>query len=280
MKRSVYLILSLLFLAALVLGACQPSPTPTSAPQEGYPVEQQPQPTAPPQQESYPAPSTTTVRVATDATFPPFEIVDETTKELTGFDVELMKAIAEKAGLQLEWSNLPFDSVLAGLAQCQFDLAIAAITITDDRKQQMLFSDPYINAGQIVVIRKGDESIKSKDDLAGKTVAAQLGTTGEIEARKIPNVNYKPYDTYDLAFLDLANGQVDAVIADYPTALGFIGQNPEKLTTVGEVFTDESYGIAVCKNREDLIAPLNAALAELKSQGMIAELEMKWLAGE
>jgi polar amino acid transport system substrate-binding protein len=278
-KRFTLSILSVLILLAMVLSACQPAATPAPpseevAPQTGYPVE----PVEPPvtSGEGYPAPVGGPVRIATDATFPPFEIVDEVTKELTGFDIKLMEAIAEKAGLTLEWSNLPFDSVLAGLAQCQFDMAIAAITITDERKQEMLFSDAYINAGQILVVRQR-ENITMLSDLEGKTVAAQLGTTGEIEARKIPNVNYKPYDTYDLAFLDLANGQVDAVIADYPTALGFIAKNPDRITTVGEVFTDESYGIAICSNRTDLVGPINQALAALKAEGKISELEQEWL---
>ena len=285
MKRITLVTLSVFMLLALILGACQPAPTqappvePPAAPpaSEGYPADNQP--AVQPPAEGYPAPVGGALRVATDATFPPFEIVDETTKELTGFDIELMKAIAEKAGLQIEWNNLPFDSVLAGLSQCQFDIAIAAITITDERKQAMLFSDAYINAGQIMVVRL-KENITMLSDLEGKTVAAQLGTTGEIEAKKIPNVNYKPYDTYDLAFLDLANGQVDAVIADYPTALGFIGKNPERITTVGEVFTDESYGIAICNNRSDLVDPINQALAALKAEGKIAELEQIWLASE
>lgn len=264
----------------LLLAACQPA-TPTTPPageKAGYPA-----PTsegAAPQATAYPAATQVTVRVATDATFPPFELVDEATKELTGFDVELMNAIAQKAGFKIEWTNLPFDPMLAGLSECQYDAAIAAITITDERKQSMLFSEPYINAGQIVVVRKGETRIKSKDDLGGMTVGAQLGTTGAIEAQKIPGVTFKPYDTYDLAFLDLANGQIDAVIADYPTALGFIGKNPDKLTTVGEVFTEESYGIAICKNRSDLVDKINTALKALKEEGFIQQLEQKWLASQ
>ncbi len=270
------LILGVLF--GLLLAACQPAATstPAAGSQGGYPAPTSEGATA--QATAYPAAAQITVRVATDATFPPFELVDETTKELTGFDVELMNAIAQKAGFKLEWTNLPFDPMLAGLSECQYDAAIAAITITDERKQSMLFSDPYINAGQIVVVRKGETRIKSKDDLSGMTVGAQLGTTGAIEAQKIPNVNFKPYDTYDLAFLDLANGQIDAVIADYPTALGFIGKNPEKLETVGEVFTEESYGIAICKNRADLVDKINTALKALKDEGFIQQLEQKWLA--
>jgi polar amino acid transport system substrate-binding protein len=221
-----------------------------------------------------------TVKVATDATFPPFEIVDEKTNQLTGFDIELMKAIADKAGMKIEFVNTPFDSVIAGVSNCTYDIAIAAISANDERRAVMNFSDPYINAGQIVVIRKDETGIASKDDLAGKTVAAQLGTTGEIEAKKIPNVTYKPYDSYELAFLDLSNGQIDAVIADYPTALAYIGKNPEKLQTTGSVFTDESYAIAFCKSKTDLLDKVNAALKEVIASGTVTALEQKWLAGQ
>ncbi|TLN04025.1 basic amino acid ABC transporter substrate-binding protein, partial [bacterium] len=208
-----------------------------------------------------------------------FEYVDETTKEMTGFDIELIKLIADKAGLDITIENTPFDSVTAGISQCQFDVAIAAITITDDRKQNMLFSEPYINAGQIVVVRKDESGITGYADLNGKTVAAQLGTTGAIEAEKIPDVTFKPYDTYDLAFLDLQNGQVDAVIVDYVTAVAFLAKNPDQLMTVGDVFTDESYGIAVCKNKTDLLDKINVALKALKDEGKVKELETKYLAG-
>lgn len=269
MKRYLYSLLAIFVVMAFVLSACQPKATETP----GYPPPAEGQP-----QTGYPAGET--IQVATDATFPPFEIVDETTKELSGFDVELMKAIAENAGLTIEWVNTPFDSVIAGVSTCQYDAAIAAITITDERKQQMLFSEPYINAGQIVVVAIDNTDINGVADLEGKTVAAQLGTTGEIEAQKIANVTYKPYDTYDLAFLDLVNGQIDAVIADYPTALGFIGKNEGKLKTVGEVFTEESYGVAVCKNKADLLDKINAGLKAAKDAGKIKELETKWLASQ
>lgn len=222
----------------------------------------------------------TEVTVATDATFPPFEYVDETTKNMTGFDIDLINMIAEKANLKISIENTPFDSVTAGISQCQFDIAIAAITITDDRKQNMLFSDPYINAGQIVVVRKDETTIKSYADLDGKAVAAQLGTTGAIEAEKIPNVTFKPYDSYDLAFLDLQNKQVDAVIVDYMTAVGFIAKNPDQLMTTGDVFTDENYGIAVCKNKSELVDKINAALKALKDEGKLKDLETKYLAGQ
>ena len=166
MKRNSLILMSVLVLAALVLGACTPA--------------------------ARPAGGKTKVRVATDATFPPFELVDEQTKDLTGFDVELMNAVAAKANLEVEWTNVGFDSLLAGISECQYDLAIAAITITEDRKATMNFTDPYINAGQIVTVRKETTDIKGKDDLGGKKIGAQIGTTGAIEAGKIAGRKLRP----------------------------------------------------------------------------------------
>ena len=245
MRKTLFVMGSLLTLAALLLGAC--------------------------------AAKTETITVATDATFPPFETVDEETKELTGFDVELMNAIVEKAGIEIEWVNTPFDSVIAGVSECQYDMAIAAITITEDRMASMLFSDPYVDAGQIVVVRKDEADIAGKDDLTGKVVAAQLGTTGEIEAQAIEGVEYKPYDTYDLAMLDLINGQVDAVIADKPTADSFVGQYAEDLMTVGEAFTEEKYGIAFCMDNDELQGTVDEALNTLINDGTVDGLIAKWL---
>ena len=291
MKKRVSLLIVVILVAGIFLAACTPKEATPVSGEEGYPQPDSGQTTASddgyPQPEvaqpvesgsGYPAPDV--VLIATDATFPPFEMVDENTKELIGFDIDLMKAVADKAGIKYEFTNLPFDPMLAGLAQCQYDMAIAAITITEERQKEFLFSNPYIDAGQIIVVKAGNENIKSKDDLSGKTIGAQLGTTGEIEAQAIEGVNYKPYDTYDLAFLDLANGQIDAVIADYPTALGFIAKNPDKLMTVGEKFTQESYGIAICKNRGDLLEKINPALQAVIDAGVVDQLAAKYLAGE
>ncbi len=136
-----------------------------------------------------------TIKVATDATFKPFEYTDDQ-GNLIGIDIELMEMIAEKAGLTIEWVNLPFDSALAGISECQYDASIAAISITDERKQAMLFSDPYMTAGLVVVVAADNTTINGMDDLVGLTVAAQLGTTGELAAQAIEGVTYKPYDSY------------------------------------------------------------------------------------
>jgi len=216
------------------------------------------------------------VTVVTDATFSPFEYTDDA-GNIIGFDVDLMNEVAKKAGLTIEWVNIPFDSVLSGISLCQYDVAIAAISITDERKASMMFTDPYLTAGLIVVVNKENATVTSMADLKGLTVAAQLGTTGEIEAQKIENVTYKPYDSYDLAFLDLANGQVDAVVADNPVAVRYVNANSDKLKTVGEVFNSEQYGIAVCKDKTELLTKLNKALGEVIGAGYIDELVAKYM---
>ena len=303
MKKNLYIVLSIIMLFSLVLASCTsketatpatnpgyPLPDQTAQPVEGYPVPGQAttpaegypvpdQATTP--AEGYPAPATVTkILVATDAAFPPLAMFDEATKELTGFDLELMNAIAAKAGFEVEYTNLSSDLMFAGLSTCQYDAAIAAISITDDRKKEMLFSDPYLDAGQIIVVQKGDETIKSKADLAGKTIGALLGTTGEIEAQAIEGVTYKPYATFEQAFLDLANGQIDAVIADNPISRGFIKNNSDQLMTVGDVFTNESYGIAFCKNRQDLVNQVNPALQAVIADGVVDQLKAKYFTGE
>jgi polar amino acid transport system substrate-binding protein len=285
MRRKSLVGITLIAIAALMLPACAPAETATPAPTLPAAA-----PTTAPVGPTLPAAEPTgaptagaqtgaigTVRVATDATWPPFEIVDETTKEIVGFDIDLLNAIAAKAGFEVEYINVGFDPLLAGMAQCQYDAAISAMTITEERKQQMLFSDPYFAAGQVITVSKDDTTINGVDDLTGKNVGAQIGTTGAIEAEKIQGVNLRSYDTVDLAFQDLMNGQIDAVIADNPLALGFVGKNPDRLKTVGDVFTEENYGIAVCNQKPEILAKINEGLAAVKADGTIEELTTKWL---
>ena len=218
------------------------------------------------------------VRVATDATWPPFEYVDEQTMDIVGFDIDLIKAIADEAGLDIEIENVAWDPLLAGIAQCQYDVAISAMTITEERKEAMLFSNPYFEAGQLVTVQYGNTDIASKEDLGGKTVGAQIGTTGSFEVEKIAGATLKTYDDIGLAMQDLMNGQIDAVISDNPLAMGYANANPDKLKTVGAVFTSEYYGIAVCKDKPEILEKINEGLAKIKAEGLIDTLILKWLA--
>lgn len=278
MKRLTIIIMMGFLIASLVLSACASSAAPvTPAATHELKPSDTPQGTQPTQPAA--AGGGTKIRVATDASWPPFEMVNESTKQIEGFDVDLMNAIAANAGLQVEFVNVAFDPLLAGMAQCQYDASISAMTITDERKQSMAFSDPYFEAGQIITVQANNTDITGKDSLTGKTLGAQIGTTGAIEAGKIPGATAKTYDDIGLAFQDLINGQVDAVIADTPLALGYVGKNPTKIKTVGEPFTDENYGIAVCKNKPELVAKINEGLAKAKADGVIDQLTKKWISG-
>lgn len=219
------------------------------------------------------------IRVATDATWPPFEMVDENTKEIVGFDIELLTAIAEKEGLDIEFINVSWDPLLAGIAECQYDVAISAIAILEERKSSMLFSDPYYSTGQIITVQKNETSINSQDNLSGKIVGTLLGTTAEFAVKEIDGVILKTYDEIGLAFQDLLNGQIDAVVADYPLSLGYVQQNPEKIKTVGLMLNSEDFGIVVCKSKPELLEKINKGLAAVKSEGIIDELSEKWIPG-
>jgi polar amino acid transport system substrate-binding protein len=221
--------------------------------------------------------SNSTITVATDATWPPFEYVDEQNK-IVGFDIDLLNAIAEKAGIEVQYKNVGWDALLAGMAQGTYDMAISSITITEDRAKSMLFSDPYYIAGQMIVVKKDNTTITGASNLVGKKIGAQLGTTGEAEAKNVANATIKSYNQIGLAIQDLLNGQIDAVICDTPIANGYVSKNPNTLKTVGQPLTEENYGIALAKGKTDLQKKINDALKAVKADGVIEQLVQKWLA--
>lgn len=215
------------------------------------------------------------IRVATDATWPPFEYVDTQTNEIVGFDIDLFNAIAEKAGLEVEWINVEWDPLLAGVAQGTYDAAISSISIKEERKADMDFSDPYYVAGQIIVA-KTDSDITGAAGLVGKKVGVQSGTTGDDEVSAMDGVEVTGYDEIGMAFVALMNNQVDAVVCDTPVASGYVNKY-DTLKTVGEVLTTEEYGIAMPKGSDELMKKVNDALAEVVADGVIDQLVQKWL---
>jgi polar amino acid transport system substrate-binding protein len=215
--------------------------------------------------------------VATDATWPPFEYIDENTKEIIGFDIDLMKAIAGKENLDVEFVNVAWDALLAGIAQCQYDAAISSVSITEERQANMLFSDPYYTVGQQIVVAADNTDIQGVEDLQGKRVGAQISTTGAELVGGIEGAELVNFNTIGLAFQALMNGDVDAVVADNVMALGYVGKSPDKLKAIGEPLTGESIGIAVCKTKTDLLAKLNSGLAKVMAEGLIDTLNDKWV---
>lgn len=220
--------------------------------------------------------------IATDAQFPPMEFVDDS-KQIVGFDIDLMNAIAAAQGFQVEFKNTAWDGIFAGLEGGAYDAIMSAVTITDERKQKYDFSDPYVNAGQIVVVRGDDTAVTGPDSLGGKTVGAQIGTTGAFAIQKIAGATLKEYDSIDLAMLDLANKNIDAVVVDTPVAADYVLNSVTfkgKLKMVGKAFTDEYYGVVVRKgDPTGLTALFNAGLKAVKDSGKYDAIYTQWLGG-
>jgi ABC-type amino acid transport substrate-binding protein len=217
-----------------------------------------------------------TIKVGLNAEYPPFESVDEN-GNIVGFDPDIMSAIADAAGFEYELVNTRWDGIFVALASGEFDAVISAATITPERQETVDFSDPYFNAGQMLAVQIGNDEITSPADLDGKKVGVQLGTTGDIWATDNTGAEVIRYDEITLAFQALANGDIDAVLNDGPTSADLIKANPELgVTLVGEPFTDEFYGIAVNKDRPEVLAAINEGLDIIQESGQYDEIYEKW----
>lgn len=218
--------------------------------------------------------------IASDASFPPMEFVDEA-KNIVGFDIDLIKAIAKDQKFEVEIKNVAWDGIFAGLEAGQYDAIISSVTVTDERKQKYDFSEPYFNANQGIVVRADDTTIKSEKDLVGKTVGVQIETTGAIAVRKIEGAKVKQFDTPDLAMLDLVNKNVDAVVVDTPVAANYALQAEQfkgKLKIASEIVTNEVYGLTVQKGDPKKLLPLfNAGLKNVKASGEYKKIYEKWI---
>jgi polar amino acid transport system substrate-binding protein len=217
------------------------------------------------------------VNIGTSATYPPFESVDLANKEMIGFDIDLMKDIAKKANLEVEFSNTEYNALLRDVSQCNIDGAIAAIPITDELKKEMLFSTPYISVGQVLVVKQNNSQITGLDKLAGMNVGVQTGSPGEFEVQKIAEAKIKTYRDYDFAFQELTFGLIDAVIIDKPFALTYVNIVPNGLKIVGKEFAIQDFGIAVCSKQLDLLKKINSAIRTLKFNGTVEKLTEKWI---
>jgi polar amino acid transport system substrate-binding protein len=225
-----------------------------------------------------PQASANKIVVATDATWPPMEFVNEQ-REIVGYDIDLMKAVAEHGGFEIEFRNVAWDGIFAGLAAGEYDAVISSVTITDERRADYDFSTPYINAGQIVVVRTGSD-ITGPDTLSGRTVGAQIGTTGAFAIQDMEGVTLREYDEVGLAFEDLLAGRIDAVVCDTPVAADFALQREEykaQLQIVGESFTEEYYGILVQKGNTELLEKINKGLDAVQKAGIDQQIADTWL---
>jgi polar amino acid transport system substrate-binding protein len=248
-----------LLAAGLILAACgKPAETTAAAPAASAPAS------------AAPAPQVKTYVVGTDAAYAPFESQNEK-GEIVGFDIDVVKAIAAKAGFEVKFVNTPWEGIFNTLAQGDRDFLVSAITITDERKQTMDFSDPYFDAQQLIAVKESSKVAKF-DDLKKLKVGVQTGTTGDEVVTKLQgknSTNVKRFESTPLALKELESGGVDAVVADNGVVINYVANNAgSKFKTVSDKsFMPEQYGLAVKKGNTELQAALNKGLAAIKADG-------------
>lgn len=222
-----------------------------------------------------------TIVPGTASGFPPFEMKEG--DEVVGFDIDLLEAVVAETDYELaDWEDLnSFDSLIPSLRNGNIDAIAAAMTITDQRDENIDFSDPYYSANQSILVREdGDFQPSELSDLQGHQVGSQSGTTGEsviqgmVDEGNFQESNYNAYDTYVLAVTDLENGNIDAVVLDEPVAASFASERSVSVSFVYE--TGEQYGFGVRTDDDELQTALNDGLAAVRESGTYQDLTSEW----
>ena len=218
--------------------------------------------------------------VGTNPEFPPFEFLDDN-GEMDGFDVALIKEMGDRMGMTVKMEAMEFKSLIAAIGG-RIDIAIAAMTITEDRKESVDFTDSYFDAKQYVLVAADNDAITSVGDLTGLKLGVQEGTTGDFIATDIADADetgetkVSRYSKAVQAVMDLASGRLDAVIVDKNPAMEFANTNDKVKIISDDFFEDEFYGIAVPKDKPELLQKLNDALAEVIADGTFDTLLEKY----
>ena len=217
------------------------------------------------------------ITVASNIAYPPFESSPKGRPK--GFDIDLMNEIAKRAGFEVEYENVQFDSILRGLDADLFDASISAMTITKEREQQIDFSDPYFNADQALLVAS-DSEVKSIDDLSEATVGVQAGSTGQLKGedllRRRADRGDHALQNHRGSLRGAQGGKIEGVIYDLSAAHRKIVENDGEIRFVESISTGEQYGIAFPKD-SPLVDPVNQALAEIKDDGTYEKLYKKWI---
>jgi polar amino acid transport system substrate-binding protein len=258
-----------LFAAAMLFAACGKNepPAPPPAPAAAAPA-------------SAPAPTPAkVVVVGTDAAYAPFESQNEK-GEIVGFTVDVVKAVAAKAGLEVKFVNTPWEGIFNALTQGDRDMIASSVTITDERKQTMDFTQPYFDAQQLIAV-KDNSKITKFADLKKAKVGVQTGTTGDEAVTKLlgkTSTAIKRYESTPLALKELEAGGVDAVVADNGVVIHYVANNPGgKFRTVSDPeFVPEQYGFAVKKGNAELVGKLNQGIAAIKADGSYDTIYKKY----
>ena len=218
------------------------------------------------------------LRMGTNATFPPYEYVDEN-NEVAGIDADIAAAIAEKLGMELEITDMAFDSLIPALQSDTIDIVLAGMTVDPERAEQVNFTDSYATGVQVIVVPEGSD-IASPDDLEGKNIGVQTGTTGDLYCTDDYGQEVvKQFDNGPLAVAALVNGQVDCVVIDNEPAKNYVAAN-QGLKILDTAYANEEYAAAIAKDNTELFEQVNAAIQELKEDGTIDSIIEKYIPAE
>lgn len=223
--------------------------------------------------------------VGLDDTFRPMGFRDEQ-GDLVGFDIDMGKEFEKRLGITLEWIPTDWSGVTGALNAKKFDVVINGMSITDERKKVIDFSIPYINASIGMAVLSDNTDINTKDDLQGKIVGTQAGSSGYEACKKlveegiITEDNLKQYNQYPEAFQDLSLGRVDVVVVDVTTAEDYISQKPDTYKIVEEPLVEDMYAIGLRKEDKDLKEVLDNTLIEMMEDGTLSEISKKWFDGK
>lgn len=216
--------------------------------------------------------------MSTNAAFPPYEMTTDS-GEFEGIDIETAQAIADKLGLELQIDDMDFDAALLAVQQGKSDMVMAGVTVTDERQNVMDFTDSYATGIQSIIVKE-DSDIASVDDLAGKKIGTQRGTTGYLYCSDdFGDENVVAYDNGLTAVQMLNNGQVDCVVIDNAPAKEFVAANPG-LKLLDTAYVEENYAIGVGKGNTELKDAINTALEELKADGTLQAIVDKYITAE
>lgn len=214
--------------------------------------------------------------MATNAEFPPYEYYEG--KDIVGIDVDICKAIADELGMELEIEDMAFDSIVAAVSSGKADFGAAGMTVDPDRAEQVNFTDTYAHSSQVIIV-KADSEIAGPDDLTGKTIGVQLGTTGDAYSSDVEDATVERYNKGFEAVQALTQDKIDAVIIDREPAKEFIAET-EGLMILDESFTEEDYAMIVAKDNDELLEKINGALKNLKDSGKLDEIIGKYITSE
>ncbi len=219
-----------------------------------------------------------TVTVAVENAYPPFNFIDEETGEAKGWDYDAVREICKRINCVPEFKEAAWDGIFEAMAAGEYDVLADGVTYTEERDQVVDFSIPYVTIGQVLLVRAncGKEDVDAFKADEGKLVGTQIGTTNEIVAKEhFPEDRIKSFETFDAAILALLAGDIDGVVIDNVSALGFMDANPGQLKILGQLTSDEQLAF-VFPPGSDLIEPWNAALESMKKDGTLDQLNKKW----